>query len=91
VLVDDGALRAHFSAAMGEGPTGHEYYHDCWWVIDAAKGRYAGHGINGQHVVIDRSTNTVIAQQSTWPQRMDDDLQVFGMQVLLAVLDSFTD
>lgn len=91
VLVDDGTLRAHFTAAMGEGPTGHEYYHDCWWVIDAAKGRYAGHGINGQHVVIDRSTNTVIAQQSTWPQRMDDDLQVFGMQVLLTVLDAFTD
>jgi CubicO group peptidase (beta-lactamase class C family) len=64
-------------------------YHDCWWVVDPAKGRYAGHGINGQHLWIDRSTNTVIAHQSTWPGRMDDDLYLLDKAIALTVLDSF--
>ena len=87
VLHDDGTRRAHFVAG---GNVGHEYYRDCWWVLDAARGRYAGHGINGQHVFVDRSTNTVIAQQSTWPARLDLPLLEFGTTVVKAVLDSFS-
>jgi len=87
VLRDDGTRRAHFAAG---GNVGHEYYRDCWWVFDAARGLYAGHGINGQHVFVDRSTNTVIAQQSTWPARLDLPLLEFGTAVVKAVLDSFS-
>jgi 6-aminohexanoate-oligomer exohydrolase len=85
VLVDDGTRRAHF-AANRDGNS-HEYYRDCWWVLDAARGLYAGHGINGQHVFVDRATNTVIAQQSTWPARLDLPLLEFGSGVVMAVLD----
>lgn len=87
ILDGDDTLRAHFEAAR-QGNV-HEYYHDCWWVIDAARGRYAGHGINGQHLVVDRSTGTVIAQQSTWPNRMDLPLLEFGTTLLLALLAEF--
>ena len=62
-------------------PTPQAYYHDCWWVADAAEGRYAARGINGQTVLIDRSTQTVIAQVSTWPHRMDPHLEAFGRQL----------
>jgi CubicO group peptidase (beta-lactamase class C family) len=84
VLRGDDTLRRHFDMARDGNP--HEYYHDCWWVFDAALGRYAGHGINGQHLVIDRTTETVIAQMSTWPQRLDPHLMRFGNTLLMEML-----
>ncbi len=90
VLDADPTLIDHFrngDAADPDHPNA--YYHDCWWVVDAAKGRYAGHGINGQHLWIDRSTNTVIAHQSTWPGRMDEHLYALDKALALTVLDSF--
>jgi hypothetical protein len=87
VLSDDPVLKAHFAAGDAFDPqVPNAYYHDCWWVIDASLGRYAGHGINGQHLYVDRSTQTVIAWQSTWPGRMDDDLREFGSVVATQVL-----
>jgi 6-aminohexanoate-oligomer exohydrolase len=87
VLCDDTTLRAHYAASSAADPSTPEaYYHDCWWVWDAAKGRYAGHGINGQMVLVDRSTQTVIAQMSTWPHRMDPHLSDFGAQVATDLL-----
>ena len=87
VLQGNDTLRAHMAAA-GSGQ-GHEYYHDCWWVFDSARGLYAGHGINGQHVYIDRSTQTVIAQHSTTPLAWDEELVLFGTDVVMRVLDQF--
>ncbi len=90
ILCDDELLKEHFRAGDGGDPHHPDaYYHDCWWVMDAAKGRYAAHGINGQHVFVDRSTGTVIAHQSTWPNRMDDDLQEFGERIALDVMARF--
>ena len=45
------------------------FYHDCWWVSDAAAGVYSGYGINGQQLLIHHPTRTVIARFSTWPTR----------------------
>ena len=91
VLCADPTLIAHYAASSSADPdTPNAYYHDCWWVWDAAKGRYAGHGINGQMVLIDRSTNTVIAMVSTWPNRMDPQLSQFGNQMASDLLDHLT-
>jgi CubicO group peptidase (beta-lactamase class C family) len=88
VLCADPTLIAHYAASSsGDPATPQAYYHDCWWVWDAAKGRYAGHGINGQMVLVDRSTNTVIAMMSTWPHRMDPQLSDFGSRVAEELLD----
>ena len=88
VLDADPVLIDHYRKSDAADPAHpNAYYHDCWWVVDASKGRYAGHGINGQHLWIDRSTNTVIAQQSTWPGRWDDNLAVLDQAVALTVLD----
>lgn len=88
VLDADPVLIDYFRNGAAADPSQpNSYYHDCWWVVDAAKGRYAGHGINGQHLWIDRSTNTVIAHQSTWPGRMDDDLYLLDRAIAYAVLD----
>ena len=80
-------LRAHMETTGSE--QGHEYYHDCWWVFDSARGLYAGHGINGQHLFIDRATQTVIAQHSTTPFPLDFPLLAFGTDVVMRVLDHF--
>jgi hypothetical protein len=87
VLQGDDTLRAHM--AQEGSAQGHEYYRDCWWVFDSARGLYAGHGINGQHVYIDRSTQTVIAQHSTTPHAWEDDLMLFGTDVVMRVLERF--
>ena len=50
---------------------------------------HAGQGINGQHVFVDRSTQTVIAQQSTTPFPLDTHLMLFGTDVVMRVLDRF--
>jgi hypothetical protein len=52
----------------------HSFYHDCWWVSDAAAGVYSGYGINGQQLLIHHPARTVIARFSTWPVRWDDRL-----------------
>ena len=88
ILCADPTLIAHYAASSsGDPATPESYYHDCWWVWDASKGRYAGHGINGQMVLVDRSTNTVIAMMSTWPHRMDPHLSDFGSRVAAELLD----
>ena len=83
-LEDDGTRRAQFAAA--NPVRAHEFYKDCWWIIDAARGLYAGHGINGQHVFVDRATDTVIAVQSTWPNRLDFPLVEFSTHIVMQVL-----
>ena len=50
------------------------FYHDCWWVLDAAAGVYCGYGINGQRLLVHHPSRTVIAAVSTWPDKMDDRL-----------------
>jgi hypothetical protein len=88
ILCADPTLIAQYAASSAADPANPQsYYHDCWWVWDAAKGRYAGHGINGQMVLVDRSTNTVIAMMSTWPHRMDPHLSDFGSRVAAELLD----
>lgn len=67
------------------GPVTH--YHDQWWVWDAELGRYSGYGINGQQLLIDRSTDTVIARFSTWPDRFDEQLIAWGDAANKVILD----
>lgn len=88
ILCADPTLITHYAvSSAADQATPDAYYHDCWWVWDAAKGRYAGRGINGQMVLVDRSTNTVIALMSTWPHRMDPHLADFGNRVAAELLD----
>ena len=62
------------------------YYHDCWWVIDASLGRYTGLGLNGQHLLIDRSTETVMVKLSSSPHRIDPQLFAFTATAQLDLL-----
>jgi len=50
-----------------EFPSG-AYYRNKWWVFDAGRGVYAGTGIHGQMVLVDREHGGVVAKLSTWPE-----------------------
>jgi CubicO group peptidase (beta-lactamase class C family) len=66
------------------------YYRSKWWVIEPARPLYAGFGINGQMVLIDGGTQSVIAKFSTWPEAWTVEryaLTIAGCRQLLATLD----
>jgi CubicO group peptidase (beta-lactamase class C family) len=65
-LIDDFARGHDADPANPEA-----FYHDGWWVLDARLGRYTGLGLNGQHLLVDRSTDSVVVKLSTWPKRID--------------------
>ena len=83
-LIDTFAASYSADAASAEA-----YYHDCWWVWDAALGRYGGYGLGGQNLLIDRTTNTVVVKLSSWPKRMDPLLATFADAANEALFDSF--
>jgi CubicO group peptidase (beta-lactamase class C family) len=82
---DDELIAAFESDALAALPRA--FYHDQWWVWDAAAGIYSGYGINGQQLLVHRPTRTVIARFSTWPTRSDDRLARYADVMNLAVLE----
>jgi CubicO group peptidase (beta-lactamase class C family) len=83
---------AELAAAFAGSEPPHErfpiaFYHDCWWIADAAAGVYAGSGINGQGLLIHHPTQTVIARFSTWPVRWDERLVRYADAVNGALID----
>lgn len=72
VVDRDQELIDTFAASYDADPSNTEaYYHDCWWVWDAALGRYGGYGLGGQNLLVDRTSDTVVVKLSSWPKRMD--------------------
>jgi CubicO group peptidase (beta-lactamase class C family) len=65
------------------------YYHDCWWVFDAARGRYSALGLGDQRLMIDRSTDTVVAKLSSTPKRLDPLLGAHAQAGIERLLDGF--
>lgn len=72
VVARDQRLVDDFRVGYDADPTHPDaYYHDGWWVFDAAAGRYSGLGLGDQRLMIDRSTDTVIVKLSSTPKRLD--------------------
>ena len=63
-------------------------YHDCWWVLDPARGIWVGLGIYGQLLLVDRSTETVVAKFSTQPKAVDLDADYLQISGAIAVCDA---
>jgi len=82
---DEDLVAAYDRDLLGHLPNA--FYHDQWWVWDAAAGIYSGYGINGQQLLIHRPTRTVIARFSTWPTRSDERLFRYAEATNLAVLE----
>lgn len=79
VVTRDQELIDTFATGYAADPAKPEScYHDCWWVRDAALGRYGGYGLGGQNVLIDRAGNSVVVKLSSWPKRIDPLLAAFS-------------
>ena len=88
VVTRDQELIDTFAAGDAADPANPEaYYHDCWWVWDAALGRYGGYGLGGQNLLIDRTSNTVVVKFSSWPKRTDPLLAAFADAANEALFD----
>jgi CubicO group peptidase (beta-lactamase class C family) len=86
LLSPDDELIAAFDSELLHGLP-RAFYHDCWWIWDAAAGIYSGYGINGQQLLVHRPSRTVIARFSTWPDKHDDRLFTLADAGNRAVLD----
>ncbi|MBI3648273.1 MAG: serine hydrolase [Actinobacteria bacterium] len=62
-------------------------YHDQWWVLDQARGIFAGLGIHGQMVLVHREANAVVAKLSTQPAAYDMDLEHVQVVGSIALCD----
>jgi CubicO group peptidase (beta-lactamase class C family) len=54
------------------------FYHDAWWIYDAARGIYSGLGINGQALLVHHPTRSVVVKFSSHPSF--EDRRLFALQ-----------
>jgi CubicO group peptidase (beta-lactamase class C family) len=64
------------------------FYHDNWWIFDAARGIYSGLGINGQALLVHHPTRTVVVKFSTHPEFEDHRLFALQETGMLALCES---
>jgi len=85
-LIDAYADAPEYDAAKPDA-----FYHDNWWIYDAARGIYSGLGVNGQALLIHHPTRTVVVKFSSHPEFEDPRLfalQDAGMLALCESLES---
>jgi CubicO group peptidase (beta-lactamase class C family) len=64
------------------------FYHDKWWIWDAARGIYCASGMNGQALLIHQSSRSVVVKFSTHPGALDDELFALQDAGMLALCES---
>jgi CubicO group peptidase (beta-lactamase class C family) len=64
------------------------FYHDCWWIYDAARGVYSGVGVNGQTLLVHHPSRTVVVKFSSHPEFEDPRLFALQDAGMLALCES---
>jgi CubicO group peptidase (beta-lactamase class C family) len=82
-LVDAFAASPEYDSARPDA-----FYHDNWWIYDAARGIYSGLGLNGQALLIHHPTRTVVVKFSTHPEFEDPRLFALQDAGMLALCES---
>ena len=83
-------LREAYRSATGVRHDRIEMYHNNWWVYDAARQVYAGHGIHGQLLYIDRLAGVGVLVLSSWPRPLDSGLHDLQLDVAAALIEAAT-
>ncbi|HXV35770.1 MAG TPA: serine hydrolase [Myxococcota bacterium] len=84
----DPELVGAFAASVEFDPAKPDaFYHDNWWIYDAARGIYAGLGINGQTLLVHHPTQTVMVKFSSHPAFEDRALFALQDAGMLALCD----
>jgi CubicO group peptidase (beta-lactamase class C family) len=82
-LIDAYADAPEYDAAKPDA-----FYHDNWWIFDAARGVYAGIGVNGQVLLIHHPSQTVVVKLSSHPEFEDQRLFALQDAGMLALCES---
>jgi CubicO group peptidase (beta-lactamase class C family) len=82
-LIDAYADAPEYDAAKPDA-----FYHDNWWIFDAARGVYAGIGVNGQVLLIHHPSQTVVVKLSSHPEFEDQRLFALQDGGMLALCES---
>jgi CubicO group peptidase (beta-lactamase class C family) len=82
-LIDAYADAPEYDAAKPDA-----FYHDNWWIFDAARGVYAGIGVNGQVLLIHHPSQTVVIKLSSHPEFEDQRLFALQEAGMLALCES---
>jgi CubicO group peptidase (beta-lactamase class C family) len=64
------------------------FYHDCWWITDAARGIYSGVGVNGQELLVHHPSRSVVVKFSSHPEFEDPTLFALQDAGMLALCES---
>lgn len=82
-LIDAYAAAPEYNPAKPDA-----FYHDGWWIYDAARGIYSGLGVNGQALLVHHPTRTVVVKFSTHPEFEDQRLFALQDTGMLALCES---
>jgi hypothetical protein len=82
-LVDTFAASPEYDPARPDA-----FYHDNWWIYDAARGIYSGLGLNGQALLVHHPTRTVVVKFSAHPEVEDPRLFALQDTGMLALCES---
>jgi CubicO group peptidase (beta-lactamase class C family) len=86
--VDQGLIDAFSGAPDFDPAVPDAFYHDNWWVEDAAAGVYSGLGVNGQTLLIHHPTRSVIVKLSSQPVFEDPRMWALQRAGLMALCES---
>jgi CubicO group peptidase (beta-lactamase class C family) len=85
---DQGLIDAYADAPEFDAAKPNAFYHDNWWIDDAARGVYSGLGINGQVLLVHHPTRTVVVKFSSHPEFEDPRLFALQDAGMLALCES---
>jgi CubicO group peptidase (beta-lactamase class C family) len=81
--------RAYALSIEYEPATPKAFYHDNWWITDAANGHFSAIGIHGQRLTIHHPSDTVVVKLSSQPSMEDPEivaLDTLGMNTIVSSL-----
>jgi CubicO group peptidase (beta-lactamase class C family) len=85
---DQGLIDAYAGSPEFDPAVPDAFYHDNWWIHDAAAGIYAGLGVYGQTLMIHHPTRTVIVKLSSQPDLEDARMWALQTAGLMALCES---
>ena len=82
--------RAYAASVEYEPATPKAFYHDNWWITDAASGHFSAVGIHGQHLAIHHPSDTVIVKLSSQPSMENPEIVALDTSGINTIISSLT-
>jgi CubicO group peptidase (beta-lactamase class C family) len=87
-IVDSALIEAYSSAPEYDAALPGAFYHDNWWIEDAAAGIYSALGVYGQTLLIHHPTRSVVVKLSSHPAPEDPELWALQRAGVMALCEN---